>query len=161
MQEQFTLIHSACVSLMRLHFNLSQLHFHSQQRSRTGWRETERTGQRAVRNRLISSRCRQERRVGARDFNSAPNASCRSNSSALSLLVVSSNSELGPDSITDVCGYGSHQITLRFNMRRQGHYAKTGPGRRIQTIRRKSPRQQNEGIPLQMFGHFEAQQQNQ
>lgn len=34
-------------------------------------------------------------------------------------------------------------------------------GRRLQTIWRKSASQQNEGIPLQMFGHFEAQQQNQ
>lgn len=82
------------------------------------------------------------------------------NSSTLSLLVVSLNRESRPDSITDVSGYGSHQITLRFNMRCQGHYAKMA-GRRIQTIGRKLASQQNEGIPLQMFGHFEAQQQNQ
>lgn len=48
----------------------------------------------------------------------------KGNSSTLSLLVVSLNRESRPDSITDVSGYGSHQITLRFNMRCQGHYAK-------------------------------------
>lgn len=103
---------SKTFSQIRLHWTgflrLSQLHFHLHQRQ---GQIRERTGQResggAVRHRL-----KWEFGLG------------KGNSSTLSLLVVSLNRELRPDSITDVSGYGSHQITLRFNMRCQGHYAK-------------------------------------